>query len=188
MQARRQTTFRSSAARPAHSPRRTCFLQSAVLLGATHALSRYDLHMTDRACFGRLSTYACLTLVLPIRWLYSWPSQRAHRLCTLDNPPTYYTRMSGPMHPYTFFPNPHARPSRHTFYGLVDFPYKCVWCDLYFVCVHVQSILFNSRFNFLYSGIIIILTIDWLPQLFLFLEKAFVVCQHYHKFHCVFLV
>ena len=59
-------------------PRRTCFLQSAVLLGATHALSRYGLHMTDRACLGRLSTYACLTLVLPIRWLYSWPSMCVH--------------------------------------------------------------------------------------------------------------
>ena len=73
MQARRQTTFRSSAARPAHSPRRTCFLQSAVLLGATHALSRYDLHMTDNSVLRPMSPYACLTLVHdrqsePIRW------------------------------------------------------------------------------------------------------------------------
>ena len=99
----------------------------------------------------------------------------------------YYTRTSGPMHPYTFFPSPRtpSQPPYLLWPGRLSLQVR-VWCVLS-MCTFSQF-CFNSRFNFLYSGIIIILTIDWLPQLFLFLEKAFVVCQHYHKFHCVFLV
>ena len=64
-----------------HTPRAAhALLQYDVQLGATRTLSRYDLQKNDNSePSARCHPNACLTLVLPIRWLYSWPSMCVHR-------------------------------------------------------------------------------------------------------------
>ena len=139
MHARRQKTILSSAARPAHSPpRRTCLLQSAVLLRAAYAGLPHRL--ATRAC---LCPYAIPPIVhagLPRR-LCSQLIAHDRQSVPSGRVTTCACCWSSRICAHAPLPDPTAPSSRYTSYSLVDSACKRVCGGL---CMSVCTFLFSQ--------------------------------------------